>query len=76
MYFSVLIDTRDLSNNSRIARRLVLYDDMSEITIGTEKKLFFSSAVAETGYKWQTTSDDGNLTIIITKKYIYIYSST
>jgi len=46
----------DNANNSRIARRVVLYDNASKITLNTDKPLFVSSAVAETGYTWQTPS--------------------
>ncbi|XP_053381408.1 uncharacterized protein LOC128549125 isoform X2 [Mercenaria mercenaria] len=56
--YSVLLLTRDHANNSRIARRLVLFDNKSEITFNEdpEVRLYVSSAVAETGYMWQTAA--------------------
>lgn len=52
------METRDTANNSRIARRFVLYDNRSEITLNEEpdSQLYISSAVQETGYQWQTTT--------------------
>ena len=68
------METRDLSNNSRIARRFVLYDDTSDITVGTEDRLYFTTAMAETGYKWQTTSDGGSINIMNNKEiHLYIF---
>ncbi|XP_052800641.1 uncharacterized protein LOC128231640 [Mya arenaria] len=56
--YSVLLKVSDMANNSRIARRFVLFDATPEITISSEpdKKLYISSAVKETGYAWQTPS--------------------
>jgi hypothetical protein len=56
LFASVLVETRDKANNSRIARRFVLYDNKSEITVSQEagRQLYISSAVQETGYTWQT----------------------
>lgn len=53
------METRDLANNSRIARRFVIYDDQSDITVSTDEseRLFVSSADAVNGYNWQTTID-------------------
>lgn len=64
--YSVLMEARDNANNSRIARRLVLFDDMSDITLNdnkTDGKLYVSSAVEETGYMWQTTVQGGTVHI-------------
>jgi hypothetical protein len=59
------VETRDVANNSRIARRLVLFDDKSDITLNTrpDGKLYVSSAVAETGYRWQTSDLNGTFRI-------------
>ena len=46
----------DNMNHSRVARRVVLFDNTSQITLDPHKPLFVSSAVAETGYTWQTQS--------------------
>ncbi|XP_060570888.1 angiopoietin-1 receptor-like [Ruditapes philippinarum] len=63
--YSVLMETRDFANNSRIARRLVLFDDQSDITLNEnpDGKLYVSSAVNETGYMWQTSSEGNDVTI-------------
>ncbi|XP_053393446.1 uncharacterized protein LOC123564849 [Mercenaria mercenaria] len=63
--YSVLVETRDIANNSRTSRRLVLFDDQSEITLNEnlDGKLYVSSAVAETGYKWQTASEGEDIVI-------------
>ncbi|WAQ93656.1 hypothetical protein MAR_006127 [Mya arenaria] len=65
--YSVLLKVSDMANNSRIARRFVLYDDTSVISVSNEmdKKLYISSAVEETGYAWQTpsNSDDNIVTV-------------
>lgn len=56
---SVLMEARDNANNSRIARRFVIFDQASAIILNTENsgKLYVSSANADTDYKWQTTVD-------------------
>ncbi|XP_052796120.1 uncharacterized protein LOC128228694 [Mya arenaria] len=65
--YSVLLKVSDMANNSRIARRFVLYDDTSVISVSneTDKKLYISSAVEETGYTWQTpsTSKENKVTV-------------
>ena len=51
------MEARDHANNSRFARRLVIFDNTSDITLNTEDdgKLFVSSADALNNYTWQTT---------------------
>ncbi|WAQ93645.1 hypothetical protein MAR_006116 [Mya arenaria] len=65
--YSVLLKVSDMANNSRIARRFVLYDGTSVISVSneTDKKLYISSAVEETGYAWQTpsTSKENKVTV-------------
>lgn len=53
------METRDLANNSRIARRFVIFDDKSNITVNRDesKNLFVSSADVANGYTWQTSID-------------------
>ena len=48
---------RDEANNSRVARRFVIYDPISNISLSSKDngKLFVSSAGEENGYEWQTT---------------------
>ncbi|XP_052232523.1 angiopoietin-1 receptor-like [Dreissena polymorpha] len=59
--YSVLLEVRDFSNNSRIARRFVLYDATSSVSLNNATaKLYVSSAVEETGYTWQTPAATGN----------------
>ncbi|KAK3600798.1 hypothetical protein CHS0354_020475 [Potamilus streckersoni] len=57
--YSVLLQSTDMANNSKIVRRLVLYDSVSNISLSVEddKALFVSSAVNETGYIWQTSKN-------------------
>lgn len=50
------METRDIANNSRIARRLVLYDNTSTVSVMSDHALYVSSAVEETGYVWQTAT--------------------
>ena len=71
--FSVLLEARDKANNSKTARRLVLYDPFSNVSISTDsttgdvRTLFVSSAVKETGYMWQTAvNNDSKITIDVT----------
>ncbi|WAQ93664.1 TIE2-like protein [Mya arenaria] len=65
--YSVLLKLSDMANNSRIARRFVLYDDTSVISVSneTDKKLYFSSAMEETGYAWQTPSNNNDTTVTV-----------
>ncbi|WAR10289.1 hypothetical protein MAR_035365, partial [Mya arenaria] len=82
--FSVLLTAVDMASNTKIARRLVLFDDSSEITItkpGLLTKmpnpedveqivvgdggLYIVSAIKETGYLWQTSSNDSKSQIEI-----------
>ncbi|KAH3716775.1 uncharacterized protein LOC127855045 [Dreissena polymorpha] len=65
--YSVLLEVRDNANNSRIARRFVLYDNTSSISLNNDTaKLYVSSAVEETGYKWQAPASTGtNVTVSV-----------
>lgn len=51
-----------MANNSRIARRLVLYDPISDIELNVdrgENKLHISSAEKQTNYSWQSNGAEG-----------------
>lgn len=50
------MEVRDNANNSKIARRFVIYDSVSEIILNTKEtgKLYVSSANPLSDYKWQT----------------------
>ncbi|KAK3603166.1 hypothetical protein CHS0354_042998 [Potamilus streckersoni] len=65
--FSVLLQASDMANNSKIARRLFLYDPFSNISLNEEEdsKLFVASAVPETGYIWQTAKNGTNTEITV-----------
>ncbi|KAL3832097.1 hypothetical protein ACJMK2_023774 [Sinanodonta woodiana] len=54
--YSVLLQAIDKANNSKIARRLVLYDPNSTISVNVENDdtFYVSSAARETGYMWQS----------------------
>ena len=53
---SVLMKISDKAMNSRIVRRFVIYDNISEVSVNTEDtgKLFVSSAESRSDYKWQS----------------------
>ena len=56
---------RDEANNSRVTRRFVLYDPISNISLNSDDnaKLFVSSADKDSGYQWQTTVS-GNINFL------------
>ncbi|XP_052246347.1 uncharacterized protein LOC127855048 [Dreissena polymorpha] len=59
--YSVLVEVRDFSNNSRIVRRFVMFDATSSVSLNNKTtKLYVSSAVEETGYAWQSPATTGN----------------
>ncbi|XP_053374452.1 uncharacterized protein LOC123532684 isoform X3 [Mercenaria mercenaria] len=64
--YSILLEVRDISNNSRIARRFVLYDSVSNVELNTESLngLHISSAKNHTGFKWQSMGTEGENTTI------------
>jgi len=64
---SILMECRDIANNSIFARRFVLYDNVSTVQhVSTGNRgLHVSSAVEITGYKWQP--DTGR------KHYLFCY---
>ncbi|XP_045170153.2 uncharacterized protein LOC123532684 isoform X7 [Mercenaria mercenaria] len=64
--YSCLMEVRDISNNSRITRRFVLYDNVSDVELNTDSPygLHISSARNHTGFKWQSTGREGQETPI------------
>ena len=58
--YSVLVEIADKANNTNYARRLVLYDPSSSISINQtqDSQMYVKSAVSETGYKWQSNTQD------------------
>ena len=58
---------RDEANNSRISRRFVIYDPVSNISLNSNDKgkLFVSSADEDNGYQWQTK---------VSGKYVLIFN--
>lgn len=81
--YSILLQASDQANNSKIARRLVLYDADSEITLSKPNRflsgeainvtaismgdggMHVTSAIPETGYMWQTSSDGSKTHIVL-----------
>ncbi|KAK3603135.1 hypothetical protein CHS0354_042957 [Potamilus streckersoni] len=72
--FSVLLQAADKANNSKIARRLVLYAPTSNISLTTHDngRLYISSAEPETGYMWQTTKVGQMAEIIVEWKNHFV----
>ncbi|OWF45417.1 Fibroblast growth factor receptor [Mizuhopecten yessoensis] len=52
--YSLILETRDVANNSIYVRRFVLYDPVSAISVSNNHRLFVSSAEADTGHNWQS----------------------
>ncbi|XP_060563555.1 uncharacterized protein LOC132722945 [Ruditapes philippinarum] len=65
--YSILLEVRDIANNSRIARRFVLYDKVSDVELNQESPngLHVSSAQNHTGFKWQSAGSEGQSTNIV-----------
>ncbi|KAL3832352.1 hypothetical protein ACJMK2_024004 [Sinanodonta woodiana] len=55
--YSVLLEVRDMANNSKIARRLCLYDNVSTVEIDTQHKLYVSTATNISDNLWQASPD-------------------
>lgn len=52
--YSVLLGITDFANNTRHCRRLILFDDSSEISTSRPPLLHITSAAKETNYSWQS----------------------
>ncbi|XP_060598180.1 uncharacterized protein LOC132751968 isoform X3 [Ruditapes philippinarum] len=65
--YSILLEVRDIANNSRIARRFVLYDKESDVELNQKSPngLHVSSAENHTGFKWQSAGSEGEITDIV-----------
>ncbi|KAK3603163.1 hypothetical protein CHS0354_042996 [Potamilus streckersoni] len=57
--YSVLLEARDMANNSKITRRLCLYDNVSTVEIDTTEmhSMYIATAAGESGFMWQGSSD-------------------
>ncbi|XP_062593097.1 uncharacterized protein LOC134254585 [Saccostrea cucullata] len=51
--YSLILNVVDKANNSEYARKLVLYDNTSSISIDNSSPMISTSAVKETNYQWQ-----------------------
>ncbi|CAC5401878.1 Mast/stem cell growth factor receptor kita [Mytilus coruscus] len=67
--YSCILEVSDNANNTRYARRFVLYDRTSEITTQNENPMKCTTASSSTGYIWQT---NGDKTVQITWKDHFI----
>ncbi|VDI62920.1 Hypothetical predicted protein [Mytilus galloprovincialis] len=55
--YSCILEVSDRANNTRYARRFVLYDNTSEVTTQNENPMKCTTASSSTGYTWQTNGD-------------------
>lgn len=56
--YAFILKTLDLAGNVRLARRLLLFDNTSTVEVDLASPLQFTSAVPETGYQWQNSTND------------------
>ena len=52
--YSCILEVSDEANNTRYARRFVIYDNTSQVTVQDNNPLYCMSASEPSGYKWQT----------------------
>jgi hypothetical protein len=52
--YSCILEVSDEANNTRYARRFVIYDKTSQVTVQDNNPLYCMSASEPSGYKWQT----------------------
>ncbi|CAG2221017.1 unnamed protein product [Mytilus edulis] len=52
--YSVIIEVNDRANNSKYARRFVIYDNTSEITTSEIDRLYATSASNDSQFSWMT----------------------
>ena len=57
--YSVILEVGDKANNTVYARRFVLYDPVSQVSINSSFPMYADSAVPAAGYRWQTVFGDG-----------------
>lgn len=51
--YSCILEINDQANNSEYVRRIVIYDDTSEVSVNTSQRLLASSATPDTNFLWQ-----------------------
>ncbi|CAG2213733.1 unnamed protein product [Mytilus edulis] len=56
--YSCILEVSDNANNTRYARRFVLYDKTSKVTTQNENPMKCTTASSSTGYTWQTNGDN------------------
>ncbi|XP_041351012.1 uncharacterized protein LOC121369995 [Gigantopelta aegis] len=66
--FAVVLSAFDKANNYEKARRIIIFDDSSEVSTKANTTLIVTSASTETDYIWQTTADSVTVTWI--KRYL------
>ncbi|XP_063419669.1 uncharacterized protein LOC134704818 [Mytilus trossulus] len=67
--YSCILEVSDRANNTRYARRFVLFDKTSTLTTQNENPIKCTTASSSTGYTWQT---NGDKTVKITWKNHFI----
>ncbi|VDI54788.1 fibroblast growth factor receptor 3 [Mytilus galloprovincialis] len=55
--YSCILEVSDNANNTRYARRFVLFDKTSTVTTQNENPIKCTTASSSTGYTWQTNGD-------------------
>jgi hypothetical protein len=58
--YSCILEVSDEANNTRYARRFVIYDKTSQVTVQDNNPLYCMSASEPSGYKWQTNINNDN----------------
>lgn len=60
--YGLQLEIKDVANNVRQARRFVLYDKSSKISVNSTSWLYVSSAEVNTNYTWQISRSDACIT--------------
>lgn len=58
--YSCILEVSDKANNTQYARRFVIFDKTSQVTIKNNNPLYCSSASESTNFTWQTIINDKN----------------
>ncbi|KAL8561571.1 hypothetical protein ACOMHN_024807 [Nucella lapillus] len=69
--YAVILDAYDRAGNTKSARKLVLYDDGSQITRQLGSPLRVTSAASVTSWKWQQT--EGPVSLTWTGRYTNVF---
>ena len=56
--YSCILEVSDVANNTRYARRFVIYDKTSQVTVRDDNPLYCKSASESSDYQWQTNIDN------------------